>query len=564
MKPLCLTAPPSGSLCLNGSWSAPSDDWQLHGTFSSLPLGSVQNMLPTPWPIKGPLNGTIELAGKKIRILAGKLHGDSSGMTMSVPLENNGEHILQWQKNILQATYADNKLQIKLDSELTDKSRLSMDVSLADLQLPGSDLMDSPLNGTVQLHVEDLSPLALLTEQRVRVSGALQGQFALKGTPAAPMISGQVELAKGQAEIPPLGITLSPLTVAIKGDNNRLQLQATAHSGSGVLHAESTLHVGQSDSSTNTVLLTGEAFKAAQLPGLDLDLSPDLQVVVGKSQIDIRGTVTIPKARIKSIDFDDAIVPSNDMIVIDDEQGISSPTAGLPLYTSVTVIAGDDVQIDAYGLRGILSGKLQVSGQPDRVPVGNGTLTVQKGTFTMYGKRLKIDLGRLLFTGGPLTNPGIELRSESRSDKVTTGVIVEGFLQHPEISFYSTPPMEQSAIVLNLLENTAIGGETRGDTGFIGKVATKVGLGGMVPYLQSLKKVSMIDEIKFDTGDDFDSMSLVFGSWLTPYFYVSYGKNLIEESGTFNTRYTLGQGFYFMTETGPSQSGGDLKYEFEH
>jgi translocation and assembly module TamB len=86
----------------------------------------------------------------------------------------------------------------------------------------------------------------------------------------------------------------------------------------------------------------------------------------------------------------------------------------------------------------------------------------------------------------------------------------------------------------------------------------------MVPYLQSLKKVSMIDEIKFDTGDDFDSMSLVFGSWLTPYFYVSYGKNLIEESGTFNTRSTLGQGFYFMTETGPSQSGGDLKYEFEH
>jgi translocation and assembly module TamB len=59
-------------------------------------------------------------------------------------------------------------------------------------------------------------------------------------------------------------------------------------------------------------------------------------------------------------------------------------------------------------------------------------------------------------------------------------------------------------------------------------------------------------------------MSLVFGSWLTSNFYVSYGKNLQKESGNFNTRYTLGKGFYFTTETGELQSGGDLKYEFEH
>ena len=124
--------------------------------------------------------------------------------------------------------------------------------------------------------------------------------------------------------------------------------------------------------------------------------------------------------------------------------------------------------------------------------------------------------------------------------------------------------MEQSAIISNLLKNTAIGGETRQDTGFIGKAATQTGLGGIVPYLQSLKKLSMIDEIKLETGTNFDSFSLVFGSWLTPKFYVSYGKNLLKESGSFNSRYTLGNGFYFITETGSSQSGGDLKYEFEN
>jgi len=242
----------------------------------------------------------------------------------------------------------------------------------------------------------------------------------------------------------------------------------------------------------------------------------------------------------------------------------SPPVAAMPLFTSVTLIAGDDVLIDTYGVKGKITGTLLVSNQPDRPPVGQGTLTVRNGTFTVYGRRLKIDLGRLLFNNGPLTNPAIELRSENKDEKVTTGVRVEGFLRHPEITFYSSPAMEQSAIISHLLQNTALGGETRQDLGLIGKTLNKTGLSGMVPFLQSLKKFSMIDEIKLETGTSFDSASLIFGSWLTSDFYVSYGKDLLNESGSFNTRYTLGKGFFFTTETGAEQSGGDIKYEFEH
>jgi translocation and assembly module TamB len=85
----------------------------------------------------------------------------------------------------------------------------------------------------------------------------------------------------------------------------------------------------------------------------------------------------------------------------------------------------------------------------------------------------------------------------------------------------------------------------------------------MVPYLQGMKKLTMVDEIKLETGDEYDSYSLVLGSWLTPDFYVSYGKDLAKDSISFNTRYTLGKGFHFLTETGSAHSGGDIKYEFE-
>ena len=74
----------------------------------------------------------------------------------------------------------------------------------------------------------------------------------------------------------------------------------------------------------------------------------------------------------------------------------------------------------------------------------------------------------------------------------------------------------------------------------------------------------MIDEIKMETGENDQDVSLVFGTWLTPDLYVSYGKDLIKESGLFATRFNLGKGFSLTTETGASQSGGDIKYEFEH
>ncbi len=562
IKSFCLASSATTALCMNGSWQGSDGTWQMHGTVNSLPLDLLQTVSTHNWPLEGRLNADIDLTGQQSRILSGKLSSNSNGMSLHIPLADGGTHQVIWRKNTLLATYAENRLQAVLDNELSDNSMVHADWALANFHFSPENILSTPMNGSIQFRIHDLSPLTVLTDQKIYLSGALHGQFTMNGTPGTPMLNGQMELVNGQAEIPPLGITLAPLLLKVTGNAKGAQLLATAHSGKGYLRAESLLQFSRLRSGPHLIHLTGDGFKAAHLPGLDLDVSPDLTFLYGKQQTEVHGTLIIPQARITSIDFHNATAPSDDMVVIDEEE-TSAATPTVPLLTNITVIAGKDVHINAYGLRGNIAGKLAIKGQPSRPLIGNGTLSVQDGSFTVYGRQLKIDLGRLLFTGGPLTNPGIELRSERKGEKVTTGVIVDGFLQRPEIHFYSSPAMEQAAIVSNLLESTALGGETRQETGFIGEAARKIGLGGMVPYLQNVKKLTMIDEIKLETGDEYDSFSLVFGSWLTPDFYVSYGKDLVNESGSFNTRYTLGNGFSFLTETGSSHSGGDIKYEFE-
>jgi Uncharacterized protein conserved in bacteria len=562
IKPLCLQSTSAASLCVNGSWQPPPNIWHVHGTASSLPLEPLTSGWSVSWPLTGRLNAELDLTGRHDRLLTGNITAAADGMRLLIPVPDGGDHQVTWRKNTLSARYADNRLQTTLAGELTDHGTIHAELTSEGNPFAPETFLQKPINGSLRLNLQDLSPLVMLADQTVRLTGMLRGQFTINGTPASPVVNGQMDLVAGQAEIPLLGITLSPLLLKVTSSGHSVRLVATAQSGEGALRAESIVLLDQLLSGMHSIHFSGDGFKAVRLPGFDLDASPDLTVLFGAQRVAVQGTVTIPRARITSIGFHRSAIASDDVVVIDDEDA-SSATVTMPLFTDVTLIAGDDVQIDAYGLKCAIVGKLTVNGQPGRPQTANGTLSVHNGSFTMYGRRLNIDLGRLHFAGGPLTNPGIELRSEKKSEKVTTGVLVSGFLLKPEMHFYSSPFLEQSAIITNLLESTAIGGETRQDTGFIGTAADKVGLSGLVPYFQGLKQLTMIDEIKLDTGDEFDSFSLVFGSWLTPDFYVSYGKNLAEESGQFTTRYTIGKGFSFLTETGESRSGGDIKYEFE-
>ncbi|MCL1979966.1 MAG: translocation/assembly module TamB domain-containing protein [Proteobacteria bacterium] len=561
VKPLCLQSPIAGSLCIDAAWQPAPQTWRVHGVGSALSLETLAASRMVAWPLAGRLNAEVNLMGQQARLVTGNLTASCDNMQLRIPLPDDTIHQVNWKKNLLVARYADNRLQTVLDSELADAGAIHAELSSSGDPLAPETFLRAPVNGALKLDLRDLRPLAMLADQMVVPTGRLHGQLTVSGLPTAPIMNGQMELSEGHAEIPPLGITLSPLQLKLTSDGKSTRLVATAQSGEGTLRAESVLYLGQLTSGGHSIHLTGDHFKAAQLPGLDLDLSPDLTLLAGPQRMEVRGTVTVPKARITSIDFHQATSASDDMVVIDEDSPSSGPVT--PLFTDIMLVAGDDVRIDAYGLKGNIVGKLKLNGQPGRPHTGNGTLSVHNGSFTIYGQRLKIDLGRLHFAGGPLTNPGIELRSEKKEERVTTGVLVSGFLKRPELNFYSSPVLEQSVIVTHLLESTAIGGETRQDTGFLGTAAHKVGLGGMASYFQGLKQLTMIDEIKLDTGDEYDSFSLVFGSWLTPDFYVSYGKDLVKESGNFNTRYTLGKGFSFLTETGASHSGGDIKYEFE-
>lgn len=562
LEPLCIQMDGS-SVCINGQWRQAEQRWQGSVQASALALAHFQQWLQPEIEIDGVLNLDVEAAGQGARLLEGRLRGVTPGLQVNFAYGSAPDQNLQWKTHELDATYKNDRLEAVWRHELANGSSVDAQLVSTNFPLPGADMLRAPVQGRVNLDIRKLAFLNALTAQKSRWNGMLLGDVQIGGSMGKPVISGNVALQDGEVLVPELGLRLAPLQAAISGLDGVLTADVQANSQDGQVQIRAGVDLNGKEPAFLPVTIQGDSFRVANQPGFELDVSPDIQVSFAEKRVDVNGRMTIPHARIETITFESAITPSGDVVVVDDPSSAPMVQAGPPLFARILIALGEDVLINAYGLRARIGGQLELVQEPGRPTAGNGQLNVTEGSFSVYSKRVKIDSGRLLFSGGSLANPGIEIRSENTEDNITAGMRVNGSLRAPRIDLYSRPHMEQGAIVSHLIEDSSsLGGSSRSDTGLVGDTAKRLGMGGLVPYLEGIKQISMIDDIKLDTEKD--STSLVFGSWLTPDFYVSYGKSLTGEGATFTTRYTLGKGFVVETESGETQSSGDIKYEFEY
>ena len=82
-----------------------------------------------------------------------------------------------------------------------------------------------------------------------------------------------------------------------------------------------------------------------------------------------------------------------------------------------------------------------------------GTVTLHKGSFTVFGKRFEVRSGSMIFDGDPEMNAKVDLvaRHSLRGSNDTVTVVVSGRLNDPTIEFKSSIPTTSEAQVIALL-----------------------------------------------------------------------------------------------------------------
>jgi translocation and assembly module TamB len=259
---------------------------------------------------------------------------------------------------------------------------------------------------------------------------------------------------------------------------------------------------------------------------------------------------------------------SPDVVLIDSREQRS--VGGLPFSLDLDILLGDGVRIDGYGLSGRLGGSLRVKTAAGDPPTALGELDLIGGTYTIYGRTLDIARGRILFTGGPIDNPGVDVRAQRTfSDEVaktrgyTVGVDISGFAQDLQFQLFSDPFMDKTEILSQLVVGRSLAFSTAEESGLLVEAAATLGLTGGNELFQGIGSILQLDNMHLEGSSNKENVSLVVGKRLTKDLYIGYDVNMFSQLGRFRVRYDLTNGFAVETSSSSQSTGADLLYSFE-
>jgi translocation and assembly module TamB len=167
-----------------------------------------------------------------------------------------------------------------------------------------------------------------------------------------------------------------------------------------------------------------------------------------------------------------------------------------------------------------------------------------------------------LFFGGPVDNPGLDIRAVRKIQDVTAGIMVRGTIKAPQVQLFSEPALAETDALSYLLIGQPISQASSSQGQQLYGAALSLGLAGSGLLANQIGQRFGIDEVLVESGGSFGGGALVIRHYLSPKLYISYGVGLIERFNLFLMRYQISRRWALEAESGP-QSGADLVYTLE-
>jgi translocation and assembly module TamB len=522
----------AGRVCLAGDWHQ-AGDIRLTASLGGIPL---EQWVPA---VTGAIDGELAATlGSNGALLADGALRLAPGL-VEVQLEQGAKQLAHGGGDLALKINADG-LATRLNFAAPEQGRVAVDVQLPALTaLPLAETQ--PLRGAVRATLPDLGGLAALVPDLDYAAGRLYADLALTGTLDQPGLEGELSLRDGAADIPMAGLQLRQITLlAVTDPAQPGQLQISG----GLLSEPGHLDISGRLDLADQILdlgLQGERLLVYDTPDARALLSPDLQVGWRDGTLKLRGRLVVPEASITpqlaltpaaasdtgEAEPGQAIAPSPDVVVLGAEPEVDeSLKAPFRIDSRVELVLGDRVDVRAVGLISRVAGAVTFVNTPDQVdllPVANGRLSLEEGTFRAFGQNLDIQTGQVIFANAPVTEPELNIRAvrwiDNDPEVTAAGVVLAGPVAEPSLTLISNPQMETPEIQSYLLT-------------------------GRPP------------------GENESVLSV--GTYLSPRFYVGYGFNLMDSTSEFNSLFNITPRYGLGVDLGEADSNVSLTITHEH
>jgi translocation and assembly module TamB len=568
LKGFCWTSG-DARLCADGQW-VKNGPWSASGNLAAVPFTLLKPLLPPDVQITGALGGTFTGTGSPAGAVTANVDLHPGAGEIRYPGKAGETAVVRFEPGTVRLVAGADGVTGHADLTFVNTGALKADLRLPQYNKIGLPLQSQTLAGHIVANFTNLGLVEAFVPDLSNTRGTLNADLTLGGTVAKPTANGTAALQQAQVDVPAYGLQVRQIELTAKAaGSGPIQIQGSARSGTGSL----TLGGGVSlDGTPSRITLDGKNFLASNTREIRVLVSPSLKIALNGLRTDVTGDITIPEMKVdQEKTKKGAVQVSKDVIILQPAAAkVTTPAPVRQLYAHVRAILGDKVTIQASGFSGGLKGSLLVTEQPDKPTTAIGELEVQNGVYKAYGQDLTLDHGRLIFAGGSIDNPGLDLKAfRKATDGTVAGINIAGTLNAPQATLYSDPAMDEGDALAYLLLGHALGQSSPQEGNLVANAATSLGLKGGNLIAKKLASRFGLEEATLQTTGGVKESSLVLGKYLSPRLYVNYGVGLFSPINTFTIRYLLGRNWNVQAQqgaavTGDGQATGvDLLYTVE-
>ena len=437
-------------------------------------------------------------------------------------------------------------------------------------------LQSAPLGGGIRYSgpADVLFSFAGLADQQLTGGLAVAADFS--GRLTAPRVNGIARANALTYENETFGTRVTQMKLDGRFTNDRLDIRDfSGRAGDGTVQASGTVGLAAESGFPMSIAVKLDRARLARSEAITSVVSGSLAITNSAANGGlIKGDLSLPETRYKvawqggtEIRQLQGVRRKGEGVDILDQRMAARKSAAQPAdwKLDIRVRADNEIYVTGMGLDSEWKTDMRVTGTTAN-PRVVGKLEVLRGRYSFSGKQFDLEQGIITFNG-PMMNPTLAIKAETRIDTVTAGLQVTGSAQQPDIAFISTPSLPQDEILSRILfgDNVANLSATQAIQLAAALNGLRGGSGGLNP-MGKLQGATGIDRIGIVGGDEQTGRgtSLAVGQRISNDIYVE----IITDSRGFTAtqlEIALSKTLSLLSKTGTNAgSSANLRYSKDY
>ncbi len=425
---------------------------------------------------------------------------------------------------------------------------------------------EGPVHGQFSASTELDEIASLVLTDVHRIYGNLSMGLMLDGTWDDPNVAGHLLIEDGYYENERWGTLLRDLTVRVAGQRDQLAIQeiSATDAEQGRLALQGSIRFNPDEDFPFEVLceltmlrlLSNETLRAYADGKLLWTGSLSRSELAGQLRIqplEFRIPERLPPTLV-DLNVMDAELNGREAQTVEEESLEDMSAHRLVLNVEISV--PDRFFVRGRGLDSEWRGALSIRGTADE-PELSGSLSILRGRFNFFGRRMGIDRGLLVFDGSYPPVPQLDVVASTRSGGITGILRLVGRMDAPAIELDSRPVMPEDEILARLLFGRAATRITPWQALTIAQAVNRLRGGHAFDLMGETRRRLGVDQVELRAGDEeAEGLVLQVGKYVSDRIYLEVARGVTAEQSQARLEVELSPTIRLETDIGANAEAG--------